>query len=102
MEIGLGLLSMTPDAFWGLTVPEFNAKLKGWMDFNCAKSASDGPSATEAEEMREDVLDLLERFPDGELPDHVRRKHKRNKAAGMTAEDKALLEKRLDQWQTKQ
>jgi len=77
MEIGLGILALTPACFWSLTVPEFNAKFRGFREFNCSTT---GPSDREADAIRGDMVEMLEEFPDGELRDDVRRRHKRNKA----------------------
>lgn len=77
MEVGLGVVGMAPRDFWALTIPEFNLKFAGWREFNCPKK---GPSDREAAEIADDMAELLDMFPDGELPRQVKKRHKRNKA----------------------
>lgn len=77
MEVGLGVFGMSPRDFWSLTIPEFNAKLRGWREVNCPTK---GPSEREADEIRDDMATLLEMFPDGEMTGPQRRKFKKAKA----------------------
>ncbi len=72
MELGLGHLGMTPDAFWRLTMPEFNAKLQGFKEFHGVKDKEEAPTV-------EDIQGMLAAFPDGPLPKERRLRFKREK-----------------------
>jgi hypothetical protein len=60
MEIALGVMEMSPDDFWGMTMGEFAAKFDGWQERNGGKGKSKPPPMTKSE------LDALrEYYPDG-------------------------------------
>lgn len=74
MVVGLGVLGLSPTEFWGLTLPELNAKVAGYQERNGIKPG-DRPTAAA---LRADLDQTLEDFPDGPLPKDLWLRHKRN------------------------
>ncbi len=74
MEIGLGVLSMSPKEFWALTMSEFNAKLAGFKEFHGIKEQEDPIEV-------EDIEAMMAEYPDGPIEKHRRLAHKRSKRA---------------------
>ena len=72
MELGLGHLGMTPDAFWALTMPEFRAKLDGFKEFHGIKPPEKPPSVAA-------IHDMMDYFPDGPISKERRIQMKRAK-----------------------
>ena len=72
MEVGLGHLSMRPEEFWSLTLPEFNAKITGFKEFHGIKKEE---VAIEVG----DIEDMMAQFPDGPIEKHRRLALKRAK-----------------------
>jgi uncharacterized phage protein (TIGR02216 family) len=70
MELGLGHLGMTPGQLWCLTFPEWNAKLRGFMEFHGIK-----PQA--APMTRKEMDAMIEEFPDGVISLDERRRRKK-------------------------
>lgn len=68
MELGLGHLGLSPAEFWALTLPEFGAKWRGFSEFHGLRQSSKPMDRDTMEEMMQD-------FPDGPLPEHIRIKH---------------------------
>lgn len=59
METGLGVLRLSPNEFWFMTLGEFVAALDGW------NAAQGGKKAAKAPPMTRDRLDyLMEKYPD--------------------------------------
>lgn len=56
MALGLGTFGLEPHVFWGMTLPEFNAAIRGRLGL--------GTSATAP--TRAELRDLMNRFPDAE------------------------------------
>ena len=56
MQTGLGVLRMTPDEFWSLTMVEIVQACEGFSKFNGGQS--DTPMT------KEELQDLMERYPD--------------------------------------
>ena len=53
MQFGLGVLTLSPNAFWAMRFAEFLAAWDGWAAANGAgDAAGDRMSAAEAEELR--------------------------------------------------
>lgn len=70
MELGLGHLDLMPDQLWSLTFPEWNTKLRGFMEFHGIKPQI-GP-------MTRDEMDaMIEEFPDGVISLDERRRRKK-------------------------
>ena len=72
MEIGLGVLSMSPEEFWSLTMSEFNAKLSGFKEFHGIKEQEQPIEV-------EDIEAMMAEYPDGPIEKHLRLAHKRSK-----------------------
>ena len=70
MELGLGHLGLPPDQLWSLTFPEWNAKLRGFMEFHGIK-----PQTTPM--TREEMDEMIEEFPDGVISLDERRRRKK-------------------------
>jgi uncharacterized phage protein (TIGR02216 family) len=58
MEIGLGVLGLSPPVFWTMTPAELQAALRGRL----------GPSSTTAGMKRDDLADMMRRYPDQKGP----------------------------------
>jgi uncharacterized phage protein (TIGR02216 family) len=58
MTAGFGLLALSPQAFWSMTLRELEAAIRGRLGIA-------GPAAPS----RSDLADLLQRYPDREGPD---------------------------------
>ena len=56
METGLGVLQMSTDEFWGMTMKEFIAACDGFSKFHSGE--------TNAPMTRDELNDLMERYPD--------------------------------------
>ena len=56
MQTGLGVLRMTPEEFWNMTMIEFCSACDGFASFHGADQNS--PMT------RDEMQDLMERFPD--------------------------------------
>ena len=54
MAVGLGLLRISPADFWSMSIPEFSA----------ATEAAIGPAMQSEPLARDDLTDLMARFPD--------------------------------------
>ncbi len=58
MEIGLGMMRLTPEVFWSMTMPEFLAAYDGWLETQ-GRRASEAAVPTRAE-----IDAMMARFPD--------------------------------------
>ena len=56
MQTGLGVLRMTPEEFWNMTMIEFCSACDGFASFNGADR--------NAPMTRDELQDLMERYPD--------------------------------------
>ena len=56
MEIGLGILGLSPESFWNMSMIEFQTALDGFSDFH---SGGKPPPLSKGE-----LDDLMERYPD--------------------------------------
>ena len=57
MDIGLGVLQLPPDAFWGMSLKELYSAIDGLSDYNSGGEQS-GPMT------RDELEELMERYPD--------------------------------------
>tara|TARA_B100000282_G_scaffold286650_1_gene253407 strand:+ start:275 stop:445 length:171 start_codon:yes stop_codon:yes gene_type:complete len=56
MQIGLGVLQISPNVFWNMSFPEFYSAVQGWQEANGVDQIK---PATKA-----DVEQLMDRYPD--------------------------------------
>ena len=56
MEIGLGIIRISPNDFWNMSIYEFYSAVEGFKEFNTDQSKKPMNKAK--------LDDLLERFPD--------------------------------------
>lgn len=56
LETGIGVLQMTPDQFWNMTMIEYSCAVEGFSSFHA--SSSDTPLT------KDELQDLMERYPD--------------------------------------
>ena len=56
MQTGLGILQLTPEIFWNMTMIEFTSACEGFAKFHT--SEPDTPMT------RDEMQDLMERYPD--------------------------------------
>ena len=56
LQTGLGILQLTPETFWNMTMIEFNSACEGFSKFH--SSSSDTPMT------KDEMEDLMERYPD--------------------------------------
>ena len=59
MSVAFGALRWTPDVFWKSSFPEFIAAYDGWCLVNDVDQKTVEPFS------RDDLNDLMEKFPDG-------------------------------------
>lgn len=58
MKSAFGLLHLTPETFWSMTMVEFRATSLGYAQANSATRSSVNPLS------RSELEDMMERFPD--------------------------------------
>ena len=56
LETGIGVLQMTPDQFWNMTMIEFSCAVEGFSSFHASQSNT---PLTKYE-----LQDMMERYPD--------------------------------------
>jgi uncharacterized phage protein (TIGR02216 family) len=56
MEIGLGIVGLSPEDFWNMSIIEFYSALEGFKEFNTDQSKN---PLTKGE-----LQDMMERYPD--------------------------------------
>lgn len=58
MEIGLGMMRLSPETFWSMTPNEFLAAYDGWLEFEGLRHRA--PTVP----TRAELAELMARFPD--------------------------------------
>ena len=56
MEIGLGIMRISPSEFWNLSFVEFYSAVKGFKEFNCTQQSN--PLT------RSELEELMDMYPD--------------------------------------
>ncbi len=56
MEIGLGIVGLSPEDFWNMSIIEFYSALEGFKEFNTDQSKK--PLS------KGELQDMMERYPD--------------------------------------
>lgn len=56
MEIGLGIVGLSPEDFWNMSIIEFYSALEGFKEFNTDQSKK--PLT------KDELQDMMERYPD--------------------------------------
>ena len=56
MEIGLGILGLSPESFWNMSMIELFSAIEGFKEFNTDQ--------TKKPLSKDELMDLMERYPD--------------------------------------